>query len=281
MYKNLSEVLTIAEEYKFIVGSFNMHNLEMLPMMIRSAKKSGSPIIIQTSVSTANYIGMKVISNVCKTVANDEGIDVVLHLDHATEFEDIKAAIDAGYTSVMYDGSKLDFKQNVLNTKRVVQYAHMHNVSVEGELGTIKGCEDGMIESEKNYTDPQKAQEFVCATGVDALAVSVGTQHGSYTGKTNINFGLLKKINEQVGCPLVIHGGTGVKDQDIAQCCLYGVRKFNVGTELLVGWTRMAQKMFAKTAENNSLRNNIIPCNQIVSETIEQKIKLFTSDDNV
>lgn len=280
MYKNLKEVLNVANEYNFIVGSFNMHNLEMLPPMIRAAKEAGSPIIIQTSNQTARYIGMKVISNVCKTIANDESVDVVLHLDHATNFEDIKDAIDAGYTSVMYDGSKLSFEQNLLNTKRVVEYAHLHNVSVEGELGTISGVEDEKYYEANNYTNPKKAKEFALVTGVDALAVSVGTQHGSYQGKTDINLELLKDLGENVPCPLVIHGGTGVKSEDIKYCRKYGVRKFNVGTQLLVGWTETAKEYFSETKLNTSLRNNIMPCNEIVSDVVMKKIELFTGISN-
>lgn len=280
MYKNLKDILKVADEYNFIVGSFNMHNLEMLPPMIRAAKEKGSPIIIQTSCQTAKYIGMKVISNVCVTIANDESVDVVLHLDHATNFEDIKDAIDAGYTSVMYDGSKLSFEQNLLNTKRVVDYAHMKNVSVEGELGTISGVEDEIFYTSNNYTNPRKAREFALATGVDALAVSVGTQHGSYQGKTDINLELLKELGEVVPCPLVIHGGTGVKNEDIKYCRKYGVRKFNVGTELLIGWTEMAKDLFSNTKLNASLRNNIMPCNEIVRDVVTKKISLFIGEDS-
>lgn len=277
MYKTLREVTSIADKYNFTVGAFNMHNLEMLPAMIRAAKKKGSPIIIQTSVGTANYIGKEVIVNVCKTLAEKESVDVVLHLDHATQYNDIKEAIDAGFSSVMYDGSHLSFKENILRTKEVVAYAHARGVSVEAELGMISGSEDDKVVSDetKAYTNPNKAKEFVEATNVDALAVSVGTCHGSYKSKTEINFPLLEELNKKVSVPLVIHGGTGVKDEDIKKCIENGVRKFNVGTELLVGWTRTAKKFFSDTKENSSLRNNIVPCNEKVGEVVENKISLF------
>lgn len=279
MYKNLKEVMKLADEYGFIVGSFNMHNLEMLPPMIRAAKEQGSPIIIQTSVSTADYIGMEVIVNVCKTIAETEAVDVALHLDHATSFEDIKRAIAAGYSSVMFDGSKLSLRDNIIQTKQVVDYAHLRGVSVEGELGTISGVEDEIFYSENNYTNPVDAKEFIEKTGVDALAVSIGTQHGSYKGKTEINIDLLKEINEVSACPLVIHGGTGVKESDIKYCSQYGVRKFNVGTELLVGWTRKAKEKFEQTEESVSLRNNIMPCNEVVYDVVTRKVKLFIGKD--
>lgn len=277
MYKTLKEVTQIAEQYNFTVGAFNAHNLEMMPAMIRAAKKKGSPIIIQTSVGTAKYIGFEVMVNVCKTLADTESVDVVMHLDHASNFEDIKTAILAGFSSVMYDGSHLPFQENILRTKEVVAYAHARGVSVEAELGTISGSEDDkeVKEDAKAYTDPSKAKEFVEATGVDALAVSVGTCHGSYKAKTEINIPLLKEIHAQVSVPLVIHGGTGVADQDIKHCINNGVRKFNVGTELLVGWTKKAKETFGATKENSSLRNNIVPCNEVVQAVVENKISLF------
>lgn len=275
MYRNLKEVLQIAEENNMTIGAFNMHNLEMLPAIIRSTKKSGTPIIIQTSVGTAKYIGMNVVVNVCKTIANEEGYDVCLHLDHCTDTDEIKEAIDAGFSSVMFDGSALDFKENILKTKEVVEFAHRKGVSVEGELGSLSGVEEDMNHDKSHFTDPAKAKEFVEKTGVDALAVSVGTAHGSYKAKTNIDFELLKNINNNVSKPLVIHGGTGVKDEHIKLCIENGVRKFNVGTELLVGWTVVAREMFNESEDNASLRNNIIPCNERVQEKVEEKIELF------
>lgn len=280
MYKTLKQVTDIAELYKFTVGAFNMHNLEMLPSMIAGAKKKGAPIIIQTSVGTAEYIGHDVIVSVCKTLAEKMSVDICLHLDHANKYEDIKKAIDCGYSSVMYDGSSLSFAENILRTNEVVAYAHAKGVSVEAELGTISGSEEeiSISESYRAFTDPKKAKEFVEATGVDALAVSVGTCHGSYKAKTALNIPLLKEINENVSVPLVIHGGTGVADADIKDCIANGVRKFNVGTELLVGWTRQAKECFEKTKENSSLRNNMVPCNERTQATVENKISLFLNE---
>ncbi|VBB07118.1 ketose-bisphosphate aldolase class-ii [Lucifera butyrica] len=277
MYATLKKVTDKAIRLNFTVGAFNMHNLEMLPAMIRAAKDMGSPIIIQTSAGTAEYIGYGVIANVCKYLAEYESIEVVLHLDHANYFADIRKAIDAGYSSVMYDGSSLHFKENVLRTQEVVEYAHARGVSVEGELGTIGGMEEGAAvqESQKAYTNPEDAKRFVMETGIDALAVAVGTNHGQYKSKTELNIPLLKEIHETVDIPLVIHGGTGVKDEDIQQCTKYGVRKFNVGTELLVGWTREAAKLFSQTKENTSLRKNIVPCNEAVASVIKNKIGIF------
>ncbi|WP_346207814.1 class II fructose-bisphosphate aldolase [Caldifermentibacillus hisashii] len=277
MYTTLKEVTDRAEKLNYTVGAFNTHNLEMLPDMIRAAKEKGAPIIIQTSVDTAKYIGHENLVAVCKSMATKEMVDVVLHLDHARDFDDIKEAIDKGYTSVMFDGSHLPFKENILKTSAVVEYAHRFGVSVEGELGTIGGTEEGIHvdDNDKVYTDPKDAIEFVKATGIDALAIAIGTNHGQYKSKTEVNIPLLRKINAVVDVPLVIHGGTGVKETDIPELINNGIRKFNVGTELLVAWTKTAKETFGDTELNKSLRHNVIPCNQAVKEIVKSKIDIF------
>ena len=281
MYKTLKEVTEVAEQLNFTVGAFNTHNLEMLPGMLRAAKEMGSPIIIQTSIDTAKYIGYNVLVNTVKTIADEEMVDAVLHLDHARDFNEIKAAIDAGYSSVMFDGSHLPFKENILKTRTVVEYAHAKGVSVEGELGTIGGTEEGIhvAENDKVYTKPEDAVEFVKSTGVDALAIAIGTNHGQYKSKTEVNIPLLKEIHSVVDVPLVIHGGTGVKEEDYPELINNGIRKFNVGTELLVNWTKTAKETFGTTADNKSLRYNIIPANEAVDDVIKHKIKLFLNLD--
>ncbi|MEG0294901.1 class II fructose-bisphosphate aldolase [Enterococcus sp.] len=282
MYTTLKDVTKQAEELNFTVGAFNTHNLEMLPDMLRAAKEMGAPIIIQTSIDTARYIGFKVLVNVMKAIADEEMVDAVLHLDHARDFDDIKEAIDSGFTSVMYDGSHLPFKENILKTKAVVKYAHARGVSVEGELGTIGGTEEGIhvAEDDKVYTRPEDAVEFVRETGIDALAIAIGTNHGQFKSKTEVNIPLLKEINAVVDVPLVIHGGTGVREEDYAELIDNGIRKFNVGTELLVNWTKTAKETFGETEVNKSLRHNIIPANDAVKNIIKHKIGLFMNVKN-
>lgn len=277
MYTNLEQVLKTAEELNMAVGAFNTHSLEMLPAIIGAAKAQGTPVIIQTSVGTANYVGHQNLAAVCRSMSEHAGIDVVLHLDHAKEYDDMKEAIDAGYTSVMFDGSSLPLKENILKTQQIIEYAKKRHVSVEAELGIVGGTEDGVaVDMEKVcYTDPDEAKEFVKQTGVDALAVAIGTNHGQYKSKTKIHFERLKEIREAVGIPLVIHGGTGVKDEDVRKVINLGIRKFNVGTELLVTWTRKSKELFEKTSENASLRNNVVPCIDAVNEVVQRKIQLF------
>ena len=184
MYKNLKSMLTEAENLDYTIGAFNAHNLEMVPDMIRAAKDAGAPIIIQTSEATAKYVGMKNFVAVCKSMANDLLVDVDLHLDHAKSFDNIKEAIDSGYTSVMFDGSALPFRENIEKSLRVTDYAHQRNVSVECEIGTIVCTEEGVSVAEGFYTDPKQALEFLDKVPVDAFAVGVGTHHGHFPSKT-------------------------------------------------------------------------------------------------
>ena len=277
MYTNLRTVLKNADALNMAVGAFNTHSLEMLPAIIGAAKKQGTSVIIQTSVGTARYVGFANLVAVCKSMAEESGIDVVLHLDHAKEYDDIKEAIDAGYSSVMFDGSSLPLKENILKTQQIVNYAKKFDVSVEAELGTVGGTEDGIAvaDADVRLTEPTDAVEFIKQTHIDALAVAIGTNHGQYKSKTNINFERLKEIHEAVDIPLVIHGGTGVKEEDVKRVIDLGIRKFNVGTELLVTWTMKSKELFEKTSENASLRNNVVPCLEAIDAVVQRKIALF------
>lgn len=277
MYTTLKEVLKEANALNMAIGAFNTHNLEMLPAIIKAAVNQKTPVIIQTSCGTANYVGHKNLVAVCKSMSEEYGVDVVLHLDHAKDYDEIRKAIDAGYSSVMFDGSSLPLKENILGTKRVVEYAKRFGVSVEAELGTVGGTEDGVAvaQDEVRYTDPLDAVEFVKQTGIDALAVAIGTNHGQYKSKTNISFEQLAKIRDAVHIPLVIHGGTGVKDEDVHRVIDLGIRKFNVGTELLVGWNRKSKECYDEHRENISNRDNVVPCLDTITAIVERKIALF------
>lgn len=277
MYVTLKEVLKDADSLNMAIGAFNTHNLEMLPAIIKAAGKQKTPVIIQTSCGTANYVGHRNLVAVCKSMAEEYGVNVALHLDHAKDFDEIRKAIRAGYSSVMFDGSSLPFKENILGTKQVVNFAKDFGVSVEAELGTVGGTEDGIVVSQDEvfYTDPKDAVQFVAETGIDALAVAIGTNHGQYMSKTDISFERLEQIKTAVDIPLVIHGGTGVKDDDVKKVIDLGIRKFNVGTELLVGWNRKSKECYEAHKENISNRDNVVPCLETIEEIVERKISLF------
>lgn len=277
MYTTLKNVLAEASELNMAIGAFNTHNLEMVQAIVKAAKNQKTPIIIQTSEGTAKYVGMKTLVAVCKSLADEYGVDVDLHLDHAKNWDNIREAVDAGFGSVMYDGSALPFKENILGTKRVVEYAHAAGASVEAELGTVGGTEDGVVVNSNSVrlTEPSQAVEFIDKTDIDALAVAIGTNHGQYKSKTHINFDVLKSIYDVAQRPLVIHGGTGVSDEDIHHVIDLGIRKFNVGTELLVQWNRKSKELYDTNKENTSNRNNVIPALEVITEIVEHKISLF------
>lgn len=279
MYVTLKEILKNTRKYKFAVGAFNIHCLEMVPAMIEAAKAKNSPIILQVSPTTCKYIGASLLSNLVKYLANKADINVTLHLDHAKDFNTIKEAVDNGFSSVMIDASALPLEENIEKTKEVVEYASKRGVSVESELGTIGGTEEGVALNDGKiiYTRPQDAIKFIEATGIDALAIAIGTSHGQYKSKAKLNFDVLKEIYNATDIPLVLHGGTGVSDEDLKKCILGGISKVNVGTELNVAWVTAAKENFGKAKVNDSCRDLLIPSNFAVQKVIEDKIDVLGS----
>lgn len=259
-------------------GAFNLHCYEMILPFFQASKEINIPIIMQISTGTAQYIGYKLLADSVKSLSETSGMDICLHLDHCSKEESIKEAIDSGFSSVMIDGSALPIEDNIKLTKRVVEFAHSVGVSVEGEIGTIGGNEDGIKANidASMYTEPKDALRFYKETLIDAMAISIGTAHGLYKGKANISFEKLKEIKELTNAPLVLHGGTGVSNEDIKKCVEYGINKVNVGTELNATWIEKARETFQNGKFSDSLRNLLIPANNSVKEVLLDKIKLIS-----
>ena len=259
-------------------GAFNLHCYEMIIPFFQASKEINIPIIMQISTGTAQYIGYKLLADSVKSLSETSGMDICLHLDHCSKEESIKEAIDSGFSSVMIDGSSLPIDENIKLTKRVVEFAHSKGVSVEGEIGTIGGNEDGIKANidASMYTEPNDALRFYKETGIDAMAISIGTAHGLYKGKAKISFEKLKEIKEITNAPLVLHGGTGVSNEDIKKCVEYGIKKVNVGTELNATWIERAKETFQNGKFSDSLRNLLIPVNNSVKEVLLDKIKLIS-----
>lgn len=277
MYKNLAEIFK-ENEGKGAVGAFNLHCYEMLPAMIKAAEEMNMPIIIQTSLGTAEYIGIDLLISSVKELAKKAKISVCLHMDHCKNIAALKRAIDAGYSSVMYDGSSLPIEENIKNTKEIVEYAKAKGVSVEGEVGSIGGAEEGVVvsKSEAGYTKPEDAYHFVSSTGVDALAVAIGTTHGQYKSKAKINYELLNELKKNLkDVGLVLHGGTGVSDEDIRRCAKEGMKKINVGTELNKAYIDEVNRTFPTAIPTTSLRTLLGPANDKIKAVIINKGKLF------
>ncbi|WP_300279461.1 class II fructose-bisphosphate aldolase [Peptacetobacter sp.] len=277
MYKNLRELFK-ENEGKGAIGAFNLHCFEMLPAMVEAAEENNVPIIIQTSLGTAEYIGFETLIAAVKSLAERASINVCLHMDHCKDIDAIKRAIDCGYSSVMYDGSSLSLEENIKNTKEVVEYAKLKNVSVEGEVGSIGGAEEGVVVNQNDaaYTKVEDALKFVEETGIDALAVAIGTTHGQYKSKAKLNFELMNELRnslENVG--LVLHGGTGVSDEDMKRCARDGMKKINVGTELNKSYIEEVNKTFPTATPLTSLRNLLGPANDKIKDIIIEKSSLF------
>ena len=271
MYCTMANMLAQAKAGGTGVPAFNIHALEVVPVMARTAAELHTPVILQVSVSTAKYIGFPLLAAVVRTIAEELEIETALHLDHADKLEDLEAALDGGFTSVMYDGSLLPLEENIQNTQKAVALARAAGASIEAELGIVGR---GERVAAYPYTDPEDARLFVRETGVDALAVGIGTHHGQYKAKTEINLEVLAKIHQTVDIPLVLHGGTGVRDEDVRACIRLGMHKLNFGTELNVSWIRAAKEVFAQAEPDESLRKLMISCNDALAETIRRKIRL-------
>ncbi|ENG6105583.1 class II fructose-bisphosphate aldolase [Serratia liquefaciens] len=275
---NFNELLSVAKARDFkAIGSFNLHCLEMLPAFFKAAKSMHSPLMIQISTGTAEYLGYRLLVDSVRSLAQSEDVPTCLHLDHCSDIASIETAIDAGFSSVMYDGSHLEMDENIANTRRVIDIARQHNVSVEAELGAIGGSEDGKAVAEEDicFTTVEDAKRFVDETGVDMLAVSVGTVHGLYTGKAHIQHQRLAEITAATGTPLVLHGGTGVSDEDMRLAVAGGIEKVNVGTEMNVQWVDQCKQTFEKGKVNDSVRKFLIPANNAVTQVLTEKIGLF------
>lgn len=275
---NFPNLLQVAKDRHFkAVGSFNLHCLEMLPAYFKAAKVTNSPLMIQISTGTAEYLGYRLLVDSIRSLSESEQIPTCLHLDHCSDIESIKTAIDAGFSSVMYDGSHLDIAENIENTRKVIDIARPRNISVEAELGAIGGSEDGKAVAMEDicFTTTEDAKRFVDETGVDMLAVSVGTVHGLYTGKAQIQHQRLAEISEVTKTPLVLHGGTGVSDEDMRRAVAGGIDKVNVGTEMNVQWVGHCKETFEKGKVNDSVRKFLIPANDAVAAVLIEKISLF------
>lgn len=233
------DLLLDAQRNKYAVGAFNVENMEMVLAVLNAAEETKSPVIMQTTPGTVKYAGADMYFANIRAAARRTKIPVACHLDHGNTLAIAVQALHAGYTSIMIDGSKLPFEENIALTKTVTEICHAVNIPVEAELGRVGGKEDGLdnTQSENPYTDPDEAAIFVERTGCDSLAVAVGTAHGVYKGTPHVNFDVLAKIHEVVNIPLVLHGTSGVPDDQVIRCVSMGMCKVNYATDLRIAYT--------------------------------------------
>lgn len=243
---NSRELLRDAQAHGYAVGAFNVENMEMMQAVVAAAEAESAPLILQTTPSTLRYAGPAVFAAMARAIAGKARVPVAIHLDHGDSFELCRQAAWDGYTSVMIDGSKLPLEDNIILVRRVVQMAGdiSQQPAVEAELGRLGGKEDSLEvkPGEDIYTDPGEAARFVEETGIDSLAVAIGTAHGFYKGKPKLDFDRLAQLRDAVSVPLVLHGSSGVPDEDVQRAISLGVCKVNFATELRAAYTEAARQ---------------------------------------
>lgn len=231
--------------------SFNFYNLESLQAILKAAVQSGQTVIAAFGQSSLFHMPVTAAAALAKTFTEDTASPFVLHLDHARNFSVIEQALEAGFSSVMYDGSRESYEKNIENTRKIVELAKKYNAGTEGELGALNPENGDVSESPAAcYTDPGQAREFVRATGVDGLAVSVGNVHGFYKGKPKIQFDLIRRIRQAANVPLVLHGSSGLSEEMLRQAVSCGIRKININTDFAV-YTARCMKDYLDCHEEN------------------------------
>jgi len=236
-YVDSGKMLLDAQHGQYAIGAFNVENMEMVKAVIAAAEELYAPVMLQTTPSTVKYGTLETFAAIVKAEAIKAKIPVALHLDHGNSFELVARAIREGYTSVMIDGSHESFERNIELSAKVVEVAKPNGIPVEAELGRVGGKEDDLIMEEDIYTDPIQAKEFVERTGINSLAVAIGTAHGFYKSTPVLNKKRLSEIREYVSIPLVLHGASGLSDEDIRDCIKLGICKVNFATELRAAYT--------------------------------------------
>ena len=283
----------------FAIGAFNINNMEIIQGIVDAAQKQNSPVILQASSGAIKYARIKYLMKMVEAAVEETNIPIAIHLDHGPDFETCKMCIDNGFTSVMIDGSKYSFEENVALTKKVVDYAHERGVVVEAELGQLAGIEDDVNVSEEDakYTDPDQAKEFVERTGCDSLAIAIGTSHGAYKfkGEARLRMDILKQAKEKIpNTPIVLHGAStvipelvetcnsyggdipgakGVPDEILHEASLSGVSKINVDTDLRLAFTGEIRKSLAENPSAFDPRKYLTPAREKITEVVEHKIR--------
>jgi len=269
-------MLQAARANGYCIGAFNVHTLEMLQAVVEAAEETKSPLIIQTTVGTVKHLGAEYIAAAAKVAADSASVPIALHLDHCTEFDVIVRCIRAGYTSVMIDASHHPFEENAAQTKKVVELARAVGVNVEAELGKVGGVEDdiSVADNEALMADPQECAKFVELTGVPTLAPAIGTAHGIYKGEPKIDFDRIKRIADLVPVPLVLHGGSGIPEEQVRRSVSLGMAKMNVATELRIAFSDAIKDVFARHPDENDPRKYMVPAKQAVKRVAIEKMRL-------
>lgn len=279
---SMKDMLEKAKENGYAVGQFNINNLEYAQAILQAAEEEQSPVILGVSAGAGKYMGgLKVVVAMVKSLMESYGttVPVAIHLDHGTSFELCAEAIHAGFTSVMIDASHSPIEENIATTKKVVELAHIHGVSVEAEVGTVGGEEDGVIGGIM-YADKDECKKLVDETNVDCLAPALGSVHGPYQGEPNLGFKEMEEILNLVQIPLVLHGGTGIPLKDIQRAISLGTAKINVNTENQMAQAEAVRKVLNEKPDLYDPRKYLGPGTAAIKETVIGKMREFGSSNN-
>ncbi|MGG6098655.1 tagatose bisphosphate family class II aldolase [Pantoea allii] len=269
-------MLLKAQCHGYAVPAFNIHNLETMQVVVETAAELRSPLILAGTPGTYSYAGTGNIVAIAHDLARTWDLPLALHLDHHEDQSDIIHKVQAGIRSVMIDGSHSAYEENVALVKSVVELSHRYDASVEAELGRLGGTEDDLVVDAKDalYTNPDQAREFVTHTGIDSLAVAIGTAHGLYTAEPKLDFDRLAAIRDCVDIPLVLHGASGLPDSDIRRAISQGVCKVNVATELKVAFSAALKNYFIDNPDANDPRDYMKPAKAAMKEVVRKVIQV-------
>lgn len=276
---NTNEMLADAKQKHYAVGAFNVENMEFVQAVIWAAEEMNSPVIVQTSVNTLKYATPEMFINMVRTCAETVKVPVAIHLDHGSTLFNIMTCVKAGYKSVMFDGSMLPYESNVEKTRLVVELCKSIDVSVEAELGAISGKEGAPEESTSLYTDPDVAVDFVNRTGVDSLAVSIGTVHGLYKATPKLDYERLTTIKNCIEAPLVLHGASGLTVDYLRECIARGITKVNIATELRCAWSETARQYMSENPKVFDPKKASKLAREAVMNVVKEKILILGSND--
>jgi tagatose 1,6-diphosphate aldolase GatY/KbaY len=279
--RNTKEMLQKASAESYAVPAFNIHNLETVQTVVEAAVEMKSPLILAATPGTMNYAGRAYIQAIAEIAAKENNIAIALHLDHHETYESIVESLELGTKSVMIDGSHYTFEENIEVTKKVVNIAHKYGATVEAELGKLVGQEDDLIVEAQDavYTDPDTVVEFVSRTGVDSLAVAIGTGHGVYENEPNLDFERLAKINRLIDIPIVLHGGSGISEEDAQKCISLGCAKVNISTELKIPFSTALRDYFIANPNETDPRKYFSPAKAKMKEAAIEKILICKSNE--
>jgi len=275
MITSRSAILLDAQSKGYAVPAFNIHNLETMKTVLETAHELRSPVMIAATPSTVRYIGQDFLIGMMEASKKSYGIPICFHLDHHEKVEDIKTLIQMGISSVMIDASHYDFEENVRIVREVVEYAAPFGVAVEAELGRLSGIEDDLEVDERDqiYTNPMQAQEFVSRTGIDSLAVAIGTAHGLYKGEPKLDINRLVAIQREVDIPLVLHGASGLPDDLVQKTIERGICKVNIATELKMAFVKGLRGYLQEHPDANDPRyyfqDAVIEMKKVVADKIK------------